>query len=77
MKDWTKQTAEDLKRYRLLRASLKTLPGRVRLLEESAHDKPSAAREVEKLARGRELARRQCDAIDCGLACLSEDEQRV
>lgn len=77
VKDWKKQTVEDLKRYRLLRASLKTLPGRVRLLEESVHDRPAAAQEVEKLARGMELARRQCDAIDCGLACLSEDEQRV
>ena len=36
MKDWKKQTVHDLKRYRLLRASLETLPGRVALLRDAA-----------------------------------------
>ncbi len=77
MQDWKKRTAEDLKKYRLLRTSLKTLPGRVRLLEQEAREKPSIAGELAGLTRSMELAKCQCEAIDCGLACLSDEEQWV
>ena len=77
MRDWKKQTAQDLKRYRLLRTSLETLPQRVELLRDAARDNPQAAREVENLARSMELAQRQCEAVDNGMACLSDDEQWV
>lgn len=77
MKDWKKQTMQDLKQYRLLRASLETLPKRVELLRDAAENNPAAAREVESLARSMQLAQHQCDAIDNGMACLSDDEQWV
>ena len=64
-------------RRAMLRASLETLPGRVALLRDAAQDDPQALPDVDALARSMELARQQCDAIDCGLACLTDEEQWV
>ena len=77
MKDWKKQTVQDLKRYRLLRASLETLPRRVELLRDAARENPRVSRDVDALSRSMELAQQQCDAIDCGMACLTDEEQWV
>ena len=77
MKDWKKQTVQDLKHYRLLRASLETLPRRVELLRDAARENPRVSQDVDALARSMELAQRQCDAIDCGMACLTDEEQWV
>ncbi len=77
MKEWKKQTEEELKRYRLLRASLKTLPGRVRILKEEAERQPGCSTELARLTRSMELTRQKCEAIERGLACLSDEEQWV
>ena len=73
----TRRTAEVLKRYRLMRISMDTLPGRIGLLEQRAGEKPAAAAELQRLSRGLELAQQQCSAVDSGMACLTEDEQWV